>query len=972
MLTIQSLAASTLTWALLVVQPSQVTADYTVTTAAGTTLLGAWEGWGTSLCWWANVFGDREDIADALFTLNDAVTLDGATSPIPALGMTIVRYNVGGSSNNVVDDSGTEVAMSASDKMPAFKFMESFWLDWMSKDPTSTSWDWSVDAKQRAMLDLATKRDVDVLEAFSNSPPWWMTNNHATAGGDNGDKDNLQDWNHDEFVLYLSAVVSKAKTSWGINFTYVEPFNEPMSTWWTFPGGQEGCHFEVDTQNDVLVQLRTQLDTLGLQDVAISASDENSPSLALATLTSMSTNTDVMNAIGKVNTHGYDGLSPYRGEDREPLKALVAQSSKKLWDSEYGESDATGLSLAESIGLDINQMGVSAFVYWQALDSGAWGLIQSNPGDSWIGTPNPKYYVMAQYSRHIRPGMAILSTDDVKTVMAYDAAAKLLVLVTVNTGDAQTITFDLASFTRVAGPITAWTTETSGSEAEDSNWIPHIIEFDGTSSTLACVLLMTQPSHVIADYTVKADSATTLLDSWEGWGTSLAWWANAFGNRADIADSLFTLKESVTVEGVAPAVPALGMNIVRYNVGGSGNNVIDDGGTEVAMSVSKNMPATSPKYIDTFWLNWASNDSTSTSWNWKADANQRAMLDLATKRDVDIVEAFSNAPPWWMTNNHATAGGADGKKDNLQSWNHGQFALYLATVVSQAKTSWGIDIKYVEPFNEPMSMWWTFPGGQEGCHFEVNSQKDVLLKLRAKLDALGLKDVVVATSDENTPPLALSTLTTMSKDANVMASFGKVNTHGYAGLSPYRGPDRGPLKDLVKKSGKTLWDSEYGEKDATGLSMAESIALDINEMGVSAFVYWQALDGGGWGLLQSVIGDKAISAPNLKYYVMAQYSRHIRPGMAILSSDDAKSVMAYDATAKLLVLVTVNTGVAQKVTFDLASFKAVKGPISAWTTEANSTDGALYKSSTIKASGTSFDAAFPASSVMTFEIQGVE
>ncbi|KAG7400272.1 hypothetical protein PHYBOEH_006409 [Phytophthora boehmeriae] len=492
------------------------------------------------------------------------------------------------------------------------------------------------------------------------------------------------------------------------------------------------------------------------------------------------------------------------------------------------------------------------------------------------------------------------------------------------------------------------------------------------ASALACVLLATQSSQVVADYTVKADSATTLLDSWEGWGTSLAWWANAFGYRADIADSLFTLKEAVTVEGVEPAVPALGMNIARYNVGGSGNNVIDDGGTEIAMEMSEKMPATSPKYIESFWLNWASNDSSSTSWNWKADANQRAMLDLATKRDVDIVEAFSNAPPWWMTNNHATAGGDDGAKDNLQSWNHGQFALYLATVVKQAKTSWGIDIKYVEPFNEPMSTWWAFPGGQEGCHFEVNSQKDVLVKLRAKLDALGLKNVVVATSDENTPPLALSTLTAMSTDADVMASFGKVNTHGYAGLSPYRGPDRGPLKDLVKKSGKTLWDSEYGEKDATGLSMAESIALDINEMGVTAFVYWQALDGGGWGLLQSVIGDKAISGPNLKYYVMAQYSRHIRPGMAILSTDDAKTVMAYDATKKVLVLVTVNTGDAQKVTFDLASFKTVAGPISAWTTEANTTDGALYKPSTIKVSGTSFDAALPTGSVMTFEIQGVE
>ncbi|KAF4047298.1 6-galactanase [Phytophthora infestans] len=172
------------------------------------------------------------------------------------------------------------------------------------------------DAKQSAMVGLATKRDVTIVEAFSNSnsPPWWMTNNHTTAGGDEGGKDNLDDWNHDQFALYIAH----------------RAFNEPMSTWWEFPGGQEGCHFEVDTQMDVLVKLRSHLDTLGLQDVGISSSDENSPSLALSTLTSMSSSTDAMAAIGKVNTHGYDGQSPYRGDDRAPLKTLVTQSKKNL------------------------------------------------------------------------------------------------------------------------------------------------------------------------------------------------------------------------------------------------------------------------------------------------------------------------------------------------------------------------------------------------------------------------------------------------------------------------------------------------------------------------------------------------------------------------------------------------------------------------------------------------------------------
>ncbi|CAI5712063.1 unnamed protein product [Hyaloperonospora brassicae] len=475
-------------------------------------------------------------------------------------------------------------------------------------------------------------------------------------------------------------------------------------------------------------------------------------------------------------------------------------------------------------------------------------------------------------------------------------------------------------------------------------------------------------SALAADPTITVDATTTLLENWEGWGTSLCWWANVFGDREDVADLLFTHKDAVTLQGAPSSLPALGLNIVRYNVGGSGKAVFNNAGTAVAMNRSPKMPA--PKFIEAFWINWASNVSSSSSWDWTADVKQREMLKLALQRDVDVTEAFSNSPPWWMNYNHATAGGGDGKKNNLQSWNHDAFALYLATVVREAKERWGVSFTYVEPFNEPTSTWWTFPGGQEGCHFDLSAQASVLLHLREHLNTFGLKNVVIATSDENSPSIALSSLTSMSASPNVMAAFGKVNTHGYDGLSPYRGKDRGPLKTLIANSGKKLWDSEYGEKDGSGLKMAESVALDINEMGVSAFVYWQVLDGAGWGLVQSNLAESSLGAPNTKYYVLAQYSRHIRPGMAILSSNDVKTVVAYDAASKLLVLVSVNTADAvSNVTFDLSSFKSVAGPVSAWTTE-TSGSGALYKPSKIKLTGKSFRSSIPAASVMTFEITG--
>ena len=41
---------------------------------------------------------------------------------------------------------------------PRFKQIEGYWQDWNNEDPTSSAWDWTADATQRAMLVKATSR----------------------------------------------------------------------------------------------------------------------------------------------------------------------------------------------------------------------------------------------------------------------------------------------------------------------------------------------------------------------------------------------------------------------------------------------------------------------------------------------------------------------------------------------------------------------------------------------------------------------------------------------------------------------------------------------------------------------------------------------------------------------------------------------------------------------------------------------
>lgn len=423
-------------------------AAYT-TTPVPATNWGTWEGWGASLCWWAKVFGNRDDLADILFTRN-SVSWQGQN--LPGLGLNIVRYNAGACSWNSI--GGT--VMSTSANIPAFRQMEGFWLDWGSSDPASSSWNWSVDANQRAMLQKAKSRGANLFELFSNSPMWWMCYNHNPSGADNASSDNLQSWNYQQHAIYLATVAKYAKDNWGLTFNSVEPFNEPMTAYWSSTGTQEGCHFGTGTQATVIGYLRSELNNRGLSSTVIAASDETSYDQANLTWTSYSSTTK--GQVGRVNVHGYQ----YGGGKRDWLYSAVA--GKKLWNTEYGESDGTGLSLASNLNLDFRWLHPTAWCYWQPLDSGGWGLIQSNPGDNWFGTANNKYFVMAQFARHIRPGMKIIDGGESNTVAAYDATNHKLVIVTTNYGTAQSVTYDLKNFTTVAGPVSRWVTNTAGGD----------------------------------------------------------------------------------------------------------------------------------------------------------------------------------------------------------------------------------------------------------------------------------------------------------------------------------------------------------------------------------------------------------------------------------------------------------------------------------------------------------------------------
>jgi len=414
------------------------------------------------------VWGSSPELADLVFSCLPSVHLPGLAAALPGLCFNIARYNVGGSSN--ASAGGQRIVYSPG--IPWWKQMQGFWLDWASDDPASASWDWSVDANQRAMLLAARDRGADLFELFSNSPMWWMLYNHNPSGAQDGSRDNLQSWNVANHSRYLATVAAHASTHWGLNFTSIELFNEPAAPWWSSTGSQEGCHFDVSTQAAALEALPGELARAGLSGGAhrlrVAASDESRIDMALATWGGLPV--PALAVIDQVNVHGYQ-----EGGDRAGLyRAVVVEGGKVLRDSEYGDGDGSGGTLLTSLLRDWGELHPRGWCYWQVVDvSAGWGFLLGDPLTGTLLSPATKHYVVAQFSRHIKPGMETLDTGgDPRgaTAAALDPQSGLLVVVLGNQEPAQVdVLLDLSAFpfavpTPPGGlPVRAWWTSTASS-----------------------------------------------------------------------------------------------------------------------------------------------------------------------------------------------------------------------------------------------------------------------------------------------------------------------------------------------------------------------------------------------------------------------------------------------------------------------------------------------------------------------------
>ena len=465
---------------------------------------------------------------------------------------------------------------------------------------------------------------------------------------------------------------------------------------------------------------------------------------------------------------------------------------------------------------------------------------------------------------------------------------------------------------------------------------------------------------------------TTNGGKFEGWGTSLCWWANRMGYSDELAQQAADLFYGED---------GLRFNIMRYNIGGG-----DDPTHNHITRTDSEVPG---------WLVY--NESTGQfEYDYDADKNQLNVLARAVKaagKDA-YVEVFSNSPPYFMTESGCSSGNTYAHDNNLKADQVEAFAKYLAHVSAYINNELGIKVSSVSPMNEPSTGYWgAYSPKQEGCHVDPGeSQSAILVATANAFKEVNLGNVVIVGSDETSPKDACRAYEEYTEEA--LAVLDRVSTH------TYQKTDSTILAALAKEKGFNLWMSEVdgdgiagtdaGEMGA-GLSLARQIAGDIYDLSPSAWVMWQVADNhissegyngkqdfgmidlekGYWGATV-VDHDNQKIIVTQKYYVLGQFTRYIRPGDTLIRIN-MNSLAAYNNETKQLVIVAMNTkGEDVEYFFDLSQFKTIGKTAQQIRTSGSLADGEHWAQlEDIKMDKTGLFTSLKANSVTTFIIEGV-
>ncbi|KAI9365510.1 secreted protein [Zopfochytrium polystomum] len=499
------------------------------------------------------------------------------------------------------------------------------------------------------------------------------------------------------------------------------------------------------------------------------------------------------------------------------------------------------------------------------------------------------------------------------------------------------------------------------------------------AAAVLAVSAMASPAVEPAARLTRRNTAVSLVldpsyqqPPFEGWGASLAWLGVVTGGYPD------AIRKQLVAMLFGP--DGLNLNIARYNIGGGNapavKNYLRPGGAVPGWWKS---PSATFGPNDKDWWNPDNADH----WDFNADPNQRWWIDQI-KSTVTHFEAFSNSPPWFQTVSGYVSGGFSATDEQIRSDKVVDFATYLVKVVEKLEQVHGIQIKTIDPINEPNTDYWktTLTNGvpsasQEGCHAWSSHAEQPSSSSKA----------VVSAPDETNPTIFISDFYGYTSAG--VAAVSQLNVHSY-------GTDlRAAARDIAKSAGKNLWMSEvegsWGNDFTSmnsGLGMAQHMVDDIRLFEPTAWVLWQPIEDRWnmvkegnlqWGEIHVPFNCTSTSTlatcavlTNTKYHTVRQFTHYIRPNDRFIRiASDTSTVAAVKGDGSGAVVVHVNSdSTAHDLTLDLSGFATVSSSATV-TPIVTSAAGALVKGAPVAVANGKAVLTVPASSVSTLLVSGV-
>lgn len=400
-------------------------------------------------------------------------------------------------------------------------------------------------------------------------------------------------------------------------------------------------------------------------------------------------------------------------------------------------------------------------------------------------------------------------------------------------------------------------------------------------------------------------------DTFKGWGTSLAWYANAAGHYA-LSDNVQAKKLADDFYDLLFSKDGLDLQSVRYNIGGGNASDVTDylrpgaavegwwkanpegaGHSDTLYGGTSTTLANKTKILE----QWNPDDEN--SYDYDADASQRWWLQkLQDDKQVKNWEFFSNSAPYFMTNSGYVSGHWAGSTDDQLAGDGTEaadsdtnatvkFAKYLAHVTKYLKEQYGITPDTIEPLNEPndcTNCWATNnkdgkpSARQEGMSVKPDQQTRLIKALREALDEQGLTATedgkqLVSAMDASSSGTFRFDYTGSNNNGNGYAQntenwdteLGQLNTHGYGDQSyaPW-------IRDVAKTNDKPLMMSEYeGDYSGSGfdpynfkngMNFAKNLNSQMRQYEPNSWVLWQPVED-----YYNMEQDKAHGGENLNW-----------------------------------------------------------------------------------------------------------